>query len=151
MSLSEATTTKGKKTEVRQRIMKLPGASEETSANRELYQKFAVRLIGRTVFCWFLKVKKSKADFPLLPEKLLSSEAVRKNRNYYHNILEPLFFQTLNTPMEKRIEDLPPGCEDIPFLNGGLFEPQTEDSYDFNRHSGISNHINTLKIPDDWF
>ncbi len=145
-----ATTTKGKTRTTHERILQLPGASEETAANRELYQKFAVRLIGRTVFCWFLKVKKSENGKPLLPENLLSSDAVRKNKNYYHTILEPLFFQTLNTPMNERIEDLPEGCEIIPFLNGGLFEPQTEDFY--NAESRTENYQNyALKIPDSWF
>ncbi len=145
-----ATTTKGKTRTTHERILQLPGASEDTAANREIYQKFAVRLIGRTVFCWFLKVKKSENGKPLLPENLLSSDAVRKNKNYYHTILEPLFFQTLNTPMNERIEDLPEGCEIIPFLNGGLFEPQTEDFY--NAESRTRNYQNyALKIPDSWF
>ena len=43
-----ATTTKGKKTEVREKIMSLPGVAEN---DRKTYQEFAVRLIGRTVFC----------------------------------------------------------------------------------------------------
>ncbi len=143
-----ATTTRGKKTETREKTMNLPGVAAD---DRKTYQEFAVRLIGRTVFCWFLREKCSEQGKPLLPEKLLSSDAVRQNRNYYHEILEPLFFQTLNTPMDKRIEDLPDGCETVPFLNGGLFEPQIVDYYDFNKNSGTSNHINTLKIPDSWF
>jgi hypothetical protein len=140
-------TTKGKKTEIRQKIMNLPGVAAD---DRKTYQEFAVRLIGRTVFCWFLREKCSEQGKPLLPEKLLSSEAVRTNRNYYHGILEPLFFQTLNTPMDKRIDDLPEDCEKVPFLNGGLFEPQIEDFY--NAESRTGNFQNyALKIPDSWF
>lgn len=142
-----ATTTKGKKTEIRQKIMTLPGVAAD---DRKTYQEFAVRLIGRTVFCWFLREKCSEQGKPLLPEKLLSSEAVRQNKNYYHEILEPLFFQTLNTPMDKRIDDLPEGCEKVPFLNGGLFEPQLEDFYNSNsRTVDFQNYA--LKIPDEWF
>ena len=142
-----ATTTKGKKTEVRAKIMNLPGVAAD---DRKTYQEFAVRLIGRTVFCWFLREKCSEQGKPLLPEKLLSSEAVRANKNYYHDILEALFFQTLNTPMKERIEDLPDGCEVVPFLNGGLFEPQIEDFY--NSQSKTGNFQNyALKIPDSWF
>jgi hypothetical protein len=43
-------------------------------------KEFAVRLIGRIVFCWFLKKKRSGQNVPLLPEELLSIDAVDKNR-----------------------------------------------------------------------
>ncbi|HLT54393.1 MAG TPA: hypothetical protein VKZ97_10890, partial [Flavobacteriaceae bacterium] len=56
-------------------ILQLPSVPKE---NRQVYQEFAVRLIGRTVFCWFLKMKKSDAEVPLLPENLLSSKAVKQ-------------------------------------------------------------------------
>ena len=53
--------------------------------------------------------------------------------------------------MENRVEGLPKGCEQIPFLNGGLFEPDTNDYYRPNRTTGISENLNTLKISNDWF
>lgn len=146
-----ATEGKGAKAITYDRVLKLPGINADTKAGSKAYQEFAVRLIGRTVFCWFLKVKKSNNGVSLLPEHLLSSAAVAKNYSYYHFILEKLFFQTLNTPMDKRIKGLPKGCEQIPFLNGGLFEPQAEDYYKPNRSTGLSDNINTLKIPDNWF
>src|SRR5690606_13738479 len=102
-------------------------------------------------FCWFLKMKKpdhaTDGGTPLLPEFLLSSEAVRKNKGYYHNVLELLFFQTLNTQMDQRRADLPKGTETIPFLNGGLFEPQTDDFYKPDPQTGLSKNLNTLVIP----
>ena len=53
------------------------------------YSEFAVRLIGRIVFCWFLKEKKSNNGRPLISSKFVSlSEIVP---NYYHLVLEPLF------------------------------------------------------------
>jgi hypothetical protein len=119
--------------------------------NHQTYQEFVVRLIGRTIFCWFLKMKKSDDGVSLVPEGLLSSEAVKNNNGYYHNILERLFFQTLNTKIDERVDGLPNGCEKIPFLNGGLFEPNYDDYYKPNRVTGISEHINTLKIEDNWF
>jgi hypothetical protein len=146
-----ATEGKGAKAITYDRVLNLPIGKPSDNASKKIYQEFAVRLIGRTVFCWFLKVKKSDEGISLLPEHLLSSEAVKKNSNYYHLILEKLFFQTLNTPMPERLKELPDGCEQIPFLNGGLFEPQTEDYYKPNKTTGVSDHINTLKIPDDWF
>jgi hypothetical protein len=146
-----ATEGKGSKEIQHQRVLALPSVDPETKEGAKVFQEFAVRLIGRTVFCWFLKVKKSEAGISLLPEFLLSSNAVRENKGYYHSILERLFFQTLNTPMEDRLEDLPDGCDQVPFLNGGLFEPQPEDYYKPNRTTGMSSNINTLRIPDDWF
>lgn len=134
---------KGKKvTEYGNGILELP------NTDRNVRQEFAVRLIGRTVFCWFLKMKKSDDDIALLPETLLSSDAVKHYKNYYHNILERLFFQTLNTPMDDRLSDLPEGTETIPFLNGGLFEPNIEDYYEPNSKGINQNHFG---INDDWF
>lgn len=139
---------KGKKLVSYDRQLRLPDVADE---DVKTYQEFAVRLIGRAVFCWFLKVKKSDEGISLLPEHLLSTEAVKNNPNYYHTVLEKLFFQTLNTPMPERVKGLPEGSEQIPFLNGGLFEPQTEDYYKPNKVTGLSANINTLLIPDQWF
>jgi len=123
-------------------ILKLP------TGDRNERQEFAVRLIGRTVFCWFLKMKKSDTELALLPEHLLSSEAVKNNSNYYHAVLERLFFQTLNTPMHKRISNLPEGTEIIPFLNGGLFEPKSDD---FFRPTKNGTNEYNFGIVNDWF
>ena len=139
---------KGKKQKSYMRKLHLPSVNED---NNKVYHEFAVRLFGRIVFCWFLKVKKSDAGLSLLPESLLSSDAVKNYANYYHTVLELLFFQTLNTPIEKRRNDLPIGCEQIPFLNGGLFDPHAEDFYMPNKYNAQSENFNTLKLPDDWF
>jgi hypothetical protein len=114
-------------------------------------KEFAVRLLGRLLFCWFLKKKKSESGISLLPEGILSSIAVRNYPGYYHNLLEPLFFQILNTPVGKRRDELKSDVWDsIPFLNGGLFEPHMHDFYEID-FMGTSKCINTLKIPDMWF
>lgn len=140
---------KGKKvTDYGKGILQLPSVLKE---NRQIYQEFAVRLIGRTVFCWFLKMKKSEAEAPLLPESLLSSKAVKQYAGYYHTILERLFFQILNTPIEQRVDNLPEGADQIPFLNGGLFEPGIQDYYKPNKVTGLNENLNTLKIDDQWF
>lgn len=124
------------------------GILELPNNDRNINQEFSVRLIGRTVFSWFLKMKKSDVGIALMPEHLLSSKSVKENTNYYHNILERLFFQTLNTPMHERLNNLPNGAESIPFLNGGLFEPNTEDYYKIS-NNGINQ--NNFGINDDWF
>lgn len=132
------------------RSMSLPGLTGDSDEVRKRYQEFAVRLIGRLVFCWFLKAKKSETGQALLPNELLSRAAVSKTRNFYHSTVEPLFFQCLNTPIADRIFDLPDGCVEVPFLNGGLFEPHNEDFY--NQKSVTGNYSNFgLKIPDEWF
>src|SRR3990167_856142 len=110
-------------------------------------KNFAMRLIGRLMFCWFLKQKKSK-DGALVPEELLSASAVKDG--YYHAILEPLFFEILNTQIDER--DIRSDVYDkVPYLNGGLFSPQHDDYYDLDRATFTSRHINTLRVADAWF
>ena len=123
------------------REMTLPSVSDD---DKETYQEFAVRLIGRTIFCWFLKHKKSEDGASLVPESVLSSESVRQNSQYYHSTLEKLFFEVLNTPQEQRHAAIIPNADKIPFLNGGLFEPH-DDFYD----NGKPQY--NLVIPDIWF
>ena len=96
---------------------------------------FTIRLIGRIIFCWFLK-KKSIID-----ENVLSSKAIQHYTNYYREILEKLFFDVFNTPKHLRKQNLPPDISDYPFLNGGLFEDQ-EDDYRGNFQ---------LFLPNEWF
>ena len=129
-------------------VMQLPSTSIES--NRKVYQEFAVKLIGRTIFCWFLKKKKSDKGIPLLPESWLSSQAVKSviddQDDYYHSTLEKLFFQVLNKKISERTHEmLPEDHVSIPFLNGGLFDPDSNDYY-------INNQPNyALKIPNEWF
>ena len=122
----------------------LPGVSETDINTRK---SFAVRLIGRAMFCWFLKQKKSD-NGQLVPDEILSSKVV--SDNYYHNTLEPLFFGVLNTSIDAR--DIRTELFDkVPYLNGGLFNPQTDDYYELDRGTFASKYINTLKISDTWF
>lgn len=124
--------------------MELPSIPLE--GHEQKYKEFAVRLIGRTVFCWFLKKKKSSNDIPLIPDDVLSKKVVDSSSNFYHSIIEPLFFQILNTPLSERKKEFRNTVYDtIPFLNGGLFEPQADDYFTNN----MPNYA--LKIPDDWF
>ncbi len=116
-------------------------------SNPNVRKNFVMRLIGRLMFCWFLKQKKSPSG-QLVPDELLSSEAVQDN--YYHAILEPLFFEILNTQIEQR--DIRGDTYDkVPYLNGGLFSPQHDDYYDLDRGTFTSRHINTLHVSDAWF
>ena len=104
----------GRKEIIEKGILQLPGNPAE-----EIKKEFTVRLIGRLLFSWFLKKKCSDKNLPLLSEEVLSSKSVEKNKGYYHTILEPLFFQVLNTPPDERISEFKKNPWNIvPFLNG---------------------------------
>ena len=136
--------TVGKKRYNYRGLLKLP------ENNAEFNRQFSVRLLGRLIFCWFLKMKKSANNLPLIPEELISSNAVSKceEKNYFHTIIEPLFFETLNKRKDEREEQRQNGVwSSIPFLNGGLFEADKIDYYDPNNKQ----LLNTLQIPNEWF
>jgi hypothetical protein len=97
--------------------------------------QFAIRLIGRIIFCWFLRRK------GVIAADVLSYRAVGTYQNYYRDLLESLFFEVFNTPLKERRKDLPESIKGYPFLNGGLFEPQQQD------HKG--NWV--LNISNGWF
>ena len=125
--------------------LQLPSTFDDT-----IKKEFSVRLIGRLIFCWFLKKKSSDKGSPLLSEELLSSNSVTQSSNFYHNVLEPLFFETLNTPIKQRKKEYQiPLWSQIPFLNGGLFTPEYHDYYQVDQ-LGISKYINILKVPNNW-
>jgi hypothetical protein len=121
--------------------MALPSVSE---GDERKYEEFAVRLIGRIIFCWFLRHKKSSGGIPLIPREVLSLGAAESHTDYYHSILEPLFFEVMNRPVKERKPVAVPQSALIPFLNGGLFEPHRNDYYE-----KAANYA--LKIPDGWF
>ncbi len=115
------------------------------------HQEFAVRLIGRIVFSWFLKEKKSNAGIPIVPDDLLSLSAVAAHADYYHSILEPLFFELLNKRVGQRHESLREvPFSTVPYLNGGLFSPHAGDYYQQNSFTGGGNP-GLVSIPDGWF
>ncbi|MFZ1074962.1 MAG: TaqI-like C-terminal specificity domain-containing protein [Minisyncoccia bacterium] len=119
----------------------------------DVYANFAIRLIGRLVFCWFLKQKKSNEGIPLIPSDLLSVDAVTRTGDYYHSLCVPLFFEVLNKPHNSRPSffrhsDL---FEMVPFLNGGLFQDHAEDNHKFNRTTGMSDRRGSVVVPDEWF
>ena len=128
-------------------LLKIYGVTKPSAK----YQEFAIRLIGRIMFCWFLKEKKSMAGMPLITETLMSQNAVVENSDYYHTVLEPLFFELLNTKQKRRKGIFKEGdYKQIPYLNGGLFNPQSVDYYKFNFATN-SGENGIITIPDDWF
>lgn len=113
--------------------------------DKNKYAEFGVRLIGRIMFCRFLKEKRSKQGIPLVPDDMLSIEKVNSSENYYHEVLEPLFFELLNKRQKSRKEEfLSDNFNKIPYLNGGLFRPDPCDLYEYHGFCGCT-------IPNDWF
>ncbi len=142
------TLTSGKSKNIYQALLKLPSVKDHSKTTLE----FAVRLIGRIIFCWFLREKRSSAGNSLMPHDLLSLESVNNTQDYYHRILEPIFFEVLNKSTKSRIESFDNKLFlQIPYLNGGLFSPQEEDFYKRSKVESQSQFHNTLIIPDDWF
>lgn len=91
---------------------------------------FAKKLMGQIVFLYFLQkkgwlgVEKSK-DWGTGPRDFLrrmANGAYSKYENFFNDILEPLFYDTLATDRGHEAWCSRFKCR-IPFLNGGLFEP----------------------------
>lgn len=114
--------------QIKERFDALQGIvkTQHSSATENQVKQFAVRLIGRYIFCWFLKEK------GIIPSSLISSENIRNTENYYQTILLPLFFKTLNTKVQDReilksLNHKNHSTNNIPYLNGGLFDESEED------------------------
>lgn len=90
-------------------------------------KQFAVRLIGRYIFCWFLKEK------GVIPEQLLASKTIEANaKDFFQKYLYQLYFNTLNEEVQSRSvfqsgTALDAMYLNIPYLNGGLFDKHPED------------------------
>ena len=168
-------------------LAQLPDQTQDTQANRSrATDEFTVRLICRTLFAWFLK------EMRLIPAELLELYDTAENRrvltndgdsrsfhegnNYYRGILQNIFFQSLNRPMDQRRKSGPEAANDrevpdanlkklayvgkqnlpadfdytlfdrIPYLNGGLFDALPEDNLKFTHEEG-----NAFKVPNKLF
>ncbi len=113
--------------------------------------EFAVRLIGRIIFCWFLREKKSMSGVPLIPTQILSRHAADQPK-YYLSVLAPLFFEVLNKPLQSRVENFrKDGYEKIPYLNGGLFNNDEIDRYRFDNQLQMTNvGPSYADVPNSW-
>ncbi|MCI0708073.1 MAG: BREX-1 system adenine-specific DNA-methyltransferase PglX [Ignavibacteriae bacterium] len=91
---------------------------------------FAKKLIGQIVFLYFLQKKgwlgvEKDHEWGTGPRDFLRRMANRqygKYDNFFNDVLEPLFYDTLATDRGHEAWDKRFKCR-IPFLNGGLFEP----------------------------
>ena len=109
-------------------------------------QLFSSRLIGRLLFIWFLR----KMDLINQDINYFDLED-HESSSYYENKIKPLFFETLNLPInERKYTDLK-----TPFLNGGLFEIHDNDFYDtkvkfpINFFNSLYEHLNSFNFTVD--
>lgn len=147
IQLVGGTLGKGRSKEEYKALLRLPGVKDSSQTTQE----FAVRLIGRLIFCWFLREKKNGSEESLMPHSLLSLEASKNHKNYYHNVLEPIFFKVLNVPLTSRKDEKfsSDPYDKIPYLNGGLFSPHDDDFYSTN-DSKQENNNKEVVVPDKW-
>ncbi len=142
--------------------IKLPIKPEFYKDDKENVKHFAVRLISRLLFSWFLKemglidkqlleIEIAKADL-LFKEQYNKKDFLEKN-SYYRYILQNIFFASLNTQpkerknfyYEKKLSIDSDIFKKIPYLNGGLFEKLEED----NCNDRIDDC--KIKIPNELF
>ena len=101
--------------------------------NDKSVRDFVKKMLGRIVFLHFLQKKKWLCDDENYLQNLFKKS---EKSNYLESVLEPLFFGVLNTKSEDRkvlFENenwdlsLLKEWENIPYLNGGLFEKDELD------------------------
>ena len=97
---------------------------------------YVKKMLGRIVFLYFVQRKGwLNSDYRYMSNMFTNaSDAIKAY--FLDSVLEPMFFGLLNTPTEERIANakrnnwdfsLIPGWENIPYLNGGLFEQDEID------------------------
>ncbi len=107
---------------------------------------FAVTLMNRILFTKFLE-EKEIVNRNLLKEMWNKYLQIRKHtsKSFYKTHLEPLFFDVLNTPIDKRSSSVLEISyyKDIPYLNGGLFYECIENELKYDIEDDILEKIIT--------
>ena len=106
-------------------------APSRTSENSK--RLFVMTLMSRLIFLEFLE------DKGLVRQRFLSNllkwyKEGRIPSSFYRAYLQPVFYDVLNTPFDKRNQKIleMPQFENIPYLNGGLFREVVEDELQFD-------------------
>ena len=97
------------------------------NSDEKLVRDYIKKMFGRIVFLYFLQRKGWMAgNKNYMHDLFVNSD---KKDNFLDGVLEPLFFDLLNTKPELRPASSRnlPGSENIPYLNGGLFEKDDVD------------------------
>ena len=121
-------------------------AKFKTAAKTFTAEQFAKKLLGQIVFLYFLQKKGWLGVDQNSPWGSGHVKFVRKifdgckrdGRNFFRDVLEPLFYTALNDG-ERPDDFYAPLNTRIPFLNGGLFEPLDENwrTHDFKLDNEI--------------
>jgi adenine-specific DNA-methyltransferase len=136
----------------------------QDSDKRDKLHAFVQRLMGRLMFLYFLQRKGwlgGRHDFLtwqyLQMVNRHAGELSDTSTYYYREVLEPLFFDTLN---KKRPDNWTQWKVEIPYLNGGLFDRSRDPDgviilpdtlFDPNSHTGLLAFFNryNFTITDD--
>lgn len=106
-----------------ERKLSVPNYQFETTfaGDGKLVRDYIKKMFGRIVFLYFLQRKGwLDGNRQYMHDLFVNSD---KKDDFLDGILEPLFFEVLNTDKPYRSEAAKtlPGSENIPYLNGGLF------------------------------
>lgn len=113
-----------------------------TDGSNKAIRDYVKKLLGRIVFLQFLQKKgwmgvpKNSKDWlggdTNFLESLFNSCSREQQENFLDKVLEPMFFNSLNSPRENDWYDTQTsiGIVKIPYLNGGLFEKDNLDEPD---------------------
>jgi hypothetical protein len=133
---------------------------------KEHIKNFLVRLLARTMFCWFVKEKGlienellELTDWQNSKYKLtadVDDKNFLKSNSYYRGILQNVFFNALNRKEKKLKRDFgwtkywhpdfkTEWLANIPYLNGGIFDKLDED----NAKESIEDTV--IKVPNFLF
>src|SRR5712691_1649077 len=98
---------------------------------RDAISAEALLILSRLLFLYFIQQKGwLNGERRFLVDRL--EAAVRERREFFSTVLLPLFFGCLNTPVRER-DGAARRLGNIPYLNGGLFEPSAFEQ----RHDDI--------------
>lgn len=125
-----------------------PGAAltETQIDNEKALHAFTQRLLGRLLFLYFIQ-KKGWLGGEAQYITALYRQAVERGGNFYRDALEPLYFETLSTP-DPRGAGLPDE-QQIPYLNGSLFEREYPDSTVLNLPNSLFDPKRAETATDD--
>lgn len=106
-----------------ERVIDKPNYQYESTFGKDdkLVRDYIKKMFGRIVFLYFLQRKGwLDGNRQYMHDLFYNSD---KKDNFLDCVLEPLFFEVLNTDKPYRTEAAKalPGSENIPYLNGGLF------------------------------
>jgi hypothetical protein len=104
-----------------------PGTSEEDQL------AFAALLVDRLAFLKLLIDRGVLDDVALHDQWSEHNKGLNRFRgSFYSQYLQPLFYDSLATPPQRRDDDLPSSFGDVPFLAGGLFDRILSDERDYD-------------------